>query len=173
MGRILSDTEIRDLLQERKPLPANWATRLKTIPKAEQQYKQRQLEVNGDNGHDFKIVLRQSALNPMDFSCILVFIDKDGTEYPLIRFNGDHPSGHTNRVEKSAGEKNHTFKDTCHIHEATERYQRAGKKIDHFAKPTKLYNSFDSALAEFVKTNGFDVPSAPNGTLFTLPKSDQ
>jgi hypothetical protein len=164
--RVLTDVEIRQLLNERKLLPANWHTRLKPKDKADARFKQREYTVNGDGGHEFRIVLRQSTLNILDFSIILIFQDTDGSEYRLTRFNGKHPSEHTNKVEVDMeraakrgkkGRQQHSFRNVFHVHKASERYQIAGYDIDGFAEPTTEYSSFETALSLFVGSNGFTI----------------
>ncbi len=158
MHRILKDEEINGLLQERKPLPENWRVRLKLLPKTGFKHLQRDLQVRGTNGNIFRIILRQSVINPSDFSVILVFLDKDGTEFRLCRYNGKHPSEHTNKVEKARGDDNAEFRNQFHVHLATERYQQDGFEIDGYAEMTNKYCSLDSALLEFFKANEFQLP---------------
>jgi hypothetical protein len=156
--RVLSDMEIETLLAERKALPDNWDSRLALRDKARQMHRQREFELRGDNGNDFRIVLRQNLLNQLDFSIILTFVDKDRTEYRLVRFNGRHPSQHTNKFEKRKGLSNFAFRNRFHIHRATERYQMEGLEIDGYAEVTDRYDSFDSALTTFVTSNGIVAP---------------
>lgn len=158
MPRILEDREIEALLKEQKALPSNWRTRLKLLPKTDSKHLQRDLDVSGANGNAFRIVLRQSVLNVLDFSIILIFREKDGNEFRLCRYNGKHPSEHTNRLEKPKGGENACFRNQFHIHMATERYQQQGFEIDGYAEVTRRYSSFDSALKEFLGTNGFVLP---------------
>jgi len=158
MHRILKDEEINDLLQERKPLPDNWRARLKLLPKMGFKHLQRDLQVRGANGHTFRIVLRQSAMNLSDFSVILVFQDKDGVEFRLCRYNGKHSSEHTNRLERARGDANAAFRNQFHIHTATERYQQGGFEIDGYAEVTDKYCSFDLALTEFLRATRFQLP---------------
>ena len=168
MSRVLLDTEIDGLLAERKPLPANWRVRLAVREKSGQMHRQRELELQGDGGRQFQVVLRQNILNQLDFSIILIFVDADGTDYRLVRFNGRHPSQHTNKWEKRKGLSNWSFRNRFHIHKATERYQVDGLEIDGYAEVTERYDSFDSALTEFVKDNGIEAPGGePDLPLFT------
>ena len=160
------DAEIAELLAEEKPLPENWQARLKTLAKANQAYKRRDLGITGAQGHPFRVILRQSTHSPLDFSVILTFTDEDGTEYRLIRYNGRHASQHTNKWEKARGMENSTFRNRFHIHRATERYQLAGFAIDGFAEPTDEYGSFDAALDLFTMNHGFRRPEEPTGPLF-------
>jgi hypothetical protein len=159
MARILTDEEIARLLQEAKPLARNWETRLRPLPKSNSKFTQRHCEMEGKNGHTFRIIIRRNMINPLDFSIILVFRDEDGAEFNLCRYNGKHPSQHTNKLEKSKGLPNGSFRNTFHIHMATQRYQEKGLSIDGYAEVTNEYSSFDAALRTFVRANGFSVPS--------------
>lgn len=169
MPRLLPETEIADLLAEQKPLPGNWRTRLAVKQKADQTFRQRDLELKGQQGHTFKLILRSNVLNPLDFSIVLVFVDDDGTQYRLVRYNGRHPSQHTNKWEKIRQLSNAAFRNRFHIHRATERYQMEGLEIDGYAEVTESYDSFESALEEFVKSNGLIVPEATGSDDPTLP----
>ena len=121
-------------------------------------YLQRSLRVTGENGNVFKLVLRRHEELLLDFSVILTFVDRDGEEYRLTRFNGRH-SEHTNKLEKAQGEPEHSFRDAFHVHLATERYQLAGLEIDGYATITNLYGSYDQALEEFLSAYAFVAPS--------------
>jgi len=156
--RILKDDEIAGFLKELKPLPENWKTRLKLSPKTGFKHLQREFQVRGVNGNTYRIVIRHSTVNALDFSVILLFRDKDGVEFRLCRYNGKHPSEHTNRLEKAKGNANAVFRDRFHIHVATERYQQEGYEIDGYAEVTDRYSSFVSALSEFLKANAFQLP---------------
>jgi hypothetical protein len=106
-------------------------------------------------------------VNPLDFSIILIFRDEDGTEFNLCRYNGKHPSQHTNKLEKSKGLPDSSFRNAFHIHMATQRYQEEGLNIDSYAEVTNEYSSFDTALRTFVRTNGFSV-SGDEPSLFDV-----
>ncbi len=150
MAIILTDEEIGNLLIEVKPLPDDWKKKLGLQAKQDAAFRHRGLTVDGVSGKHFRIIIRQAVNNPEDFSIILMFMASDGTEYRLSRFNGRHPSEHTNRIEKLGGQPNASFRNVFHIHRATERYQLAGRSIDSYAEPTTAYNSIDSALAHFL-----------------------
>ncbi|MBA7646045.1 hypothetical protein ES703_53806 [subsurface metagenome] len=158
MAKILTDEEIAELLQEPKQLTRNWETRLRPRPKSNFKFIQRDCEIKGENGHTFRIILRHNMINPLDFSIILSFQDEDGTEFNLCRYNGKHPSQHTNKLEKSKGLPDSSFRNAFHIHMVTQRYQEEGLNIDGYAEVTNEYSSFDTALRTFVRTNGFSVP---------------
>lgn len=158
MHRVLTDTEITLLLAERKPLPDNWQKRLCPRAKSDGSYTQCELDLNGSNGRKYRVIIRGSTINPLDFSLILVFRDEDGSDYRLVRFNGRHPSRHTNKWEKARKLPNAVFHGRFHIHMATERYQLEGYEIDGYAEVTDRFDSFESALHAFVRSNGLILP---------------
>ena len=160
MQKILKDDEIAQLLVEKKPLPEDWEGKLEPRAKQNVAFSQCELKVLGVSGKDFRVVIRQAAGNLEDFSIILMYRDIDGSEYRLSRFNGRHPSEHTNKVEKHEGKSGVSFRNVCHIHRATERYQLAGLDIDGFAEPTTVYNSFNGALRTFLDFYNFARPEA-------------
>ena len=64
-----TDQEIERMIRERKPLPDNYHTRTQLRPK--RGHKERELDVDGVEGNSYRLVLRQSDCNSMDFSIIL------------------------------------------------------------------------------------------------------
>lgn len=166
MSRILSDIEIRQLLAEPKPLMPNWESRLRLTPKAQEAFSQRTLSFQLLNGHEFSLVLRSNRLSPFDFSVILVFKDIDGTEYVLRRHNGAHPSRHTNEYEKRQNLPNAELPVCFHRHLATERYQKAGLKIDGYAEQTSDYNDMRTAQDAMISEAGFVLPQLLQPLLF-------
>lgn len=166
MPRTLTDDEIDNLVAESKPLPKGWTTRLRPNRKSNHEYSQRALEVEGEAGNQFRIIIRKNAINPLDFSLILTFKDSDGSVFVLRRYNGKHPSQHTNRLEKARGDPNSSFRNTFHIHKATQRYQEEGLPIDGYAEETSEYASFDTALEAFVHSNGIGLPGDDQPSLF-------
>jgi len=160
MVKILKDSEINRLFQIPKPLPKGWRTRLNLRESKLGSHKKRDLPISMDT-LTFTIKCRQNAQNPFDFSIILCYQDGENNEYRLLRCNGKHPSAHTNKLERQAGDADHTF-DTCfHVHQATERYQEPGYKIDGYAERTDGYNDYETALEHFVKRCGFVDPDPP------------
>lgn len=166
MARTLTDDEIDSLVAESKSLKKGWTKRLRPHAKSNLQHAQRALEVQGEAENKFRIIIRKNAINPLDFSIILTFKDKDGSEFVLRRYNGKHPSQHTNRLEKARGEPNSSFRNTFHIHKATQRYQDEGLPIDGYAEETTEYASFDTALQAFVRSNGIVLPGDDAPSLF-------
>jgi hypothetical protein len=158
MARILTDVEIQQLLVEPKPLDPKWDSKLRLRPKTQEVFEQGSYDLCLPNGHEFSLVLRRNRLSPLDFSVILVFKDTDGTEYILRRHNGAHPSKHTNEFEKRLGLPNAQLPVCVHRHLATERYQRAGLKIDGYAERSEDYNDINTAREAMIREAGFIVP---------------
>lgn len=177
MSRVLTEKEIAELLAEAKPLPANWRSRLSVRQKADRSFTHREFDVQGSRERKFRIIIRGNSLNPSDFSLILVFRDTDGSDYRLVRFNGRHPSQHTNKWEKTRNLTNSTFRNRFHIHMATERYQLDGYEIDGYAEVTDRYDSQESAIQLFVRSNGLEVAEDERedegSTLFEQREEDQ
>jgi hypothetical protein len=165
MPAVLTDEEIEGLISETKPLQPGWRTRLRPRPKGNRRHAERELPVRCPTGHDFRVIVRESQLNKLDFSVILVYQDRTGAEYTLLRCNGRHPSRHTNHVEKARGDENHTFGPCFHVHRATERYQVADHKIDGYAEESTDYDSLEGALEVFLGVCGFEEPPSPQPRL--------
>lgn len=157
MGAILSDDDIARLVAEKKPLPEDYRTKIQIRPK--RGHKERELDVKGVDGSDFRLILRQSVINPLDFSIILVYRPpKSNQLFRLRRYNGKSHE-HTNCIEVE------TFYD-FHIHEATERYQEIGAREDTYAQSTNRFSDFHQAISCVLKDCGFEVPSDPQLNLF-------
>jgi hypothetical protein len=166
MARILSDVEIRQLLVEPKPLVPNWENRLKLVQKAQEAFSQRGLSIPLSNGHEFSLILRSNRFSPLNFSVILVFKDVDGSEYILRRHNGIHPSRHTNAYEKRLDLPNAELPVCFHRHFATERYQKAGLKIDGYAERTDDYTDIRTAQDMMIRDAGFILPLNTQTVMF-------
>ena len=157
MAAIFSDQEIYHLIQERKPLPDDYRTKIQIRPKLG--HKERELDIKGADGGDYRLILRQSIFNPLDFSVILVYRPpKSNQFFRLQRYNGKSHE-HTNPIE---GE---TFYD-FHIHQATEKYQEIGAREDTFAKPTDRFADFQQAITCILIDCGFEKPLDSQGHLF-------
>ncbi|MGI8771573.1 MAG: hypothetical protein ACR2JE_09050 [Acidobacteriaceae bacterium] len=129
---ILSDAVIGELILEAKTIPDGLCPLTKQIER--NQHQRRDFEIVGAQGSKFVLATRQSMLNVLDFSAILGYkMPGFNTVFRLRRYNGKSHE-HTNAIEN---EKFRAF----HIHKATERYQRNGRKEDHFATiDTRFYN---------------------------------
>ena len=144
-----SDEDIASLVGERKPLIADWRDRLRLRPK--RGHEERDLDCTGELGSEFRVILRQSILNTLDFSAILaVRVPQSNRLFRLRRYNGKSHE-HTNHIEGD------TFYD-YHIHIATERYQEIGAREDAYAEATDRYSELGGALDCLLLDAGFDVP---------------
>ena len=156
MGVVLSYDDIAHLLAEKKPLPDDYRSKIQVRPK--RGHKERELDVKGVNGSEFRLVLRQSIINPLDFSIILGYRPpKSNQLFRLRRYNGKSHE-HTNSIEEE------TFYD-FHIHEATERYQEIGAREDTYAQPTR-FSDFHQAVSCMIKDCVFETPFDQQRKLF-------
>jgi hypothetical protein len=157
MAVILTDQEIARLIEEAKPLPSDYQVKIQTRPK--RGHKERELDLNGASGSDFRLVLRQSLFNPLDFSAILIYRPPNSNQlFRLRRYNGKSHE-HTNSIE---GKVFYDF----HIHQATQRYQEIGAREDTFAEPTERFAEFQQALNCLFKDCNFQTPFDPQRKLF-------
>jgi len=152
-----SDAEIARMIQERKPLPDNYRARVQLREK--RGHKDREFDVTGKDGTQYRIILRQSNFNTLDFSIILAVIPAGSNQlFRLRRYNGKHGE-HTNQIEGN------TFYD-FHIHQATARYQENGMKEDSYAEATNRYADFHAALRCMLEDCGFETPGDAQTSLF-------
>ncbi|HEX8949558.1 MAG TPA: hypothetical protein VF790_11380 [Dissulfurispiraceae bacterium] len=139
-------------MSEQKPLPRDYRERIETKPK--RGHKKRELDITGAAKSEFRLILRQSDFNPLDFSVILAYrAPKSNQLFRLRRYRRYKGKSHehTNTIEGQ------TFYD-FHIHMATDRYQDAGLREDWFAEPTERYADFHGAVQCMMKDCGFDPP---------------
>jgi hypothetical protein len=152
-----NDAAITRLISESKPLPLDYRERIRIKPK--RGHSERELDVRGTGSSEFRLILRQSQFNPLDFSVILAYRPPGLSQlFRLRRYNGKSHQ-HTNTLE---GITFYNF----HIHTATERYQDSGLREDSFAEPTDRFVDFQSAIRCMLTDCGFDVPSDPQRELF-------
>jgi hypothetical protein len=152
----LTDEEIGAFVREIKALPVDYRARTRTRPK--QGHSERELDVEGTSGSSFRLILRQSLVNPLDFSVILVYsIPGTNQLFRLRRHNGKSHE-HTNKLEGN------TFYD-FHEHYATERYQDSGFREDAYAEPTDRFADFEGAITWMIEDCGLSLPDAPQGSL--------
>ena len=157
MAVTYTDDQIDALVQERKPLPANWRDR--TRMKAKRGHDEQHLDLTGEAGTGFRLMLRQNRINGLDFSVILAVLVPQSTQvFRLRRYNG-RSHQHTNAIE------NERFYD-FHIHLATERYQAIGAREDAYARPTDRYGDVHGALDCLFADANFSVPPKAQGDLF-------
>jgi hypothetical protein len=141
----VTDKEITGFIKEKKTLPADFSINSIRFKDRENQ-KCCDLDVPGDLGNNYKIIIRQSKLNPLDFSVILGVM-RGGGVFRIKRYNGDSHT-HTNKLE---GQEI----DGYHIHKATERYQDAGFQEDAYAESANTYTDWQSALRKAIEENNF------------------
>jgi hypothetical protein len=150
----LSDATIAALVAEPKPVDANIATRLQKL-RAAHGHGEQKFDITGTAGSQFRVVVRQSASNPLNFSVILTYLPPGTNVYfRLRRYNGNNHE-HTNRLEGSR------ISFRFHVHQATERYQAAGSKEDAFAEETARYFDLSSAVGCLLAECGFVLPPPP------------
>ena len=154
-----TDDEIDALVEERKPLPADWRSRIRM--KAKRSHDEQHVDFRGEAGTEFRLILRQSRVNRLDFSIVLaVRVEQSTRVFRLRRYNGKSHE-HTNQIEN---EKFYDF----HIHFATERYQELGAREDAYARPTGRYGTFRDALGCLFEDANCDVPLEAQGELVDL-----
>ena len=131
----LTDNFIQHLLKEPKKVISEYRKLSQKMHHEEVNYD----VISQDGKNFYTLVIRQSRTHPSNFSCGLRWKSPSSQEIILVRYNGD---GHIHR--------NHLEKETIefkkHIHKATERYIKAGKKAEHYAKETDRYNDLPGAL---------------------------
>ncbi|MCY4254790.1 MAG: hypothetical protein OXE51_01485 [Gammaproteobacteria bacterium] len=121
-------------------------------------HDEQELDITGEAGSKFRLILRQSKVNALDFSVILgLLVPSSNRVFRLRRYNGRHE--HTNRIE------NETFYG-FHIHAATERYQELGAAEDTYAESSNRYGSFEGALRCLFADSGFSIPPEQQFGLF-------
>lgn len=149
---LLNDGEISALLAEQKSEvdPRKLLqTFAHTTPK--DGHRRHAITVTGAAGNRFQLSLRQSILDPYDFSVILTVIRPQGS-LNLRRHNGTSHA-HSNPIE---GDR---FQGVCHVHEASERYQRRGSDAEHFARPTTDFSDLATAVISMLHVVSFPPPS--------------
>lgn len=153
-----SDQEIQSLISEPKPVSGDW-DRLTTL-RSKRGHEERQLELTGEHGNRFYLILRKNILNHLDFSVIMATPTPSSNKlFRLRRYNGKSHK-HTNKIERE------TFYD-FHIHYATERYQKLkyGRE-DSYAKPTNRYSDYQGAISCLIDDCNFKLHDTDQATLF-------
>jgi len=158
--QILSDEQIRALIEEPKPMPSGLEP-LGAMSKRSQHYRKDFSFVCPTSGNEFIVIIRKSAINMLDFSVILGYKPSYIHEvFRLRRYNGKSHH-HSNVLER--GPRFYDF----HIHTATERYQRQGGfEEDAFAEPTIRYQTIERAIQCLLDDCGFR-PQIDTSPLFT------
>ncbi len=134
----LNDDKIMDLLNCTKRL-TNPNVRTKTIDGHNQvNYK---VDAKDGSGHIFQIYKRQNTREGMenDFSCGISWVSPNGETITLKRYNGSSHR-HPNHIEGTR------LDFEPHIHFATEKYIKANRKPEGFAKSTDRYQTLEGAF---------------------------
>ena len=127
--------------------------------KTKRKHKEGFVDVPGELGNIFRVILRQGLINPLDFSVILGYkIPWLKTIFRLRRYNGKGHS-HSNPIEK---EDFYNF----HVHLATQRYQEQGSSEDAYAKRSDDYDNIDQAIECLLRDCNFVFPEGAQGRLF-------
>jgi hypothetical protein len=156
---VLSDIEIAALIAEAKSLPEDWREQLGKF-KQKHVHRESSIDIQGEHGSRFRLVIRRSDINAKNFSVALLYAAPElGREFRLRRYNGNHHQ-HTNRIEGT--QINFDF----HVHEATYRYQELGADEDAYARPTDEFHDTDSALKCLFAECNFSVPRPDELELF-------
>ena len=157
MDNILSDQKITELIRERKVLLNENRNKFrKTTHRGNDEYR---LNVTGENGNKFRVIVRMSVFNKLNFSVILgVKVPPPKKFFRLKRYNGDYHL-HTNTIEDEEIEG-------FHIHTATERYQVNSVREETYAEPTDRYTDANGALKCLFVDANFEDPNALQDTLF-------
>ena len=148
----LTDATIAELIDEVKNIPTGLAVPLKAMTERNGHW-QKSYEIESETSNRFIVKIRQSCINPMNFSVILGYmLPGTYTVFRLRRYNGKSHD-HTNVLEN---EKFYDF----HVHKATQRYQIAGFNEDHFAERTSRFCDIGSAVECLLNECGFRSPLA-------------
>lgn len=143
-GFFLTDTQIDALVHEPKRLNRSSRAILHSMEaKKGREMLHEQASIvfprNADEGK-WRIYLRLSKKNSLDFSCGIGFIPAGRkSDFTIRRYNGKSHE-HTNWLDGVA--PFYGF----HIHRATEQYQQSSYADDHYAEPTELYTDFYGAF---------------------------
>lgn len=133
---MLTDEDIDWLLSHAKKI-----TGPKGKPRTQRRSEQRGYFVESVEGsYKFELYTRQNMIDQDHYSCGLIYHAADGTNVPLVRYNG---SNHEHRNPLEGGE---LIRFKCHIHRATQRYIEMGDKAEKYAETTDRYTNLDGAL---------------------------
>ena len=148
-----TDEEINDLIHTPKA-PVGDRTDLPRLRDAGMHARATAL-FRDDDGNEFKVVLRRSRANALDFSVILaVRMPRSNRWFRLRRYNG-RSHVHRNRIEG-------TTVSGFHIHTATERYQRSGRREDAYAEAATTYGDYEGAVSCLIEEANLGIARRPD-----------
>lgn len=138
-------------------MPGDFRSRVQPRPK--RGHRERDLDITGEDSSGFRLIIRESMLNPLDFSVVLAYrLPQSSDLFRLRRYNG-LAHEHTNSMERQSF---YNF----HIHQATQRYQELGADEDSYAEPTDRYGDLQQAIDCMLVDCNFDVPPQLQERLF-------
>lgn len=162
MSLFFKDQEIEKMIREEKHIPLSGYEALYTLSKQKNQHKEQNVDIERSIDKDslFQIIIRQSVLNPLDFTVILALAFKNNNQiFKLRRYNGKSHRHH-NKLES---EKFYDF----HIHQATEKYQLEGyNKEEIYAEPTDKYSDLRGAIDLMIKECNIIIPVGAQQSIF-------
>ncbi len=150
MSVFLTDNEIKSLIGERKIFGSD----LSDLPKmkSKKAHEEWQMALERNDGSVFKLILRRSTINHIDFSAILGYIPPNSNQvFRLLRYNGKSHQHTNGRTKPSFYE--------FHIHKATEESQRNGLAEDFYAEPTERYSDLHDALTCLINDCNISYPN--------------
>ena len=154
----LSDEQIAELISGSKSSPDVDALLGKLKPASG--HLRADVPVAAEGGREFRLKLRQSQEDLLDFSVILVYHMPDSNkQFRLQRHNGSSHQ-HRNRIEHT------TIDYHFHRHKATERYQLLGAREDGYAEVADDFYDLRSALRRILEQCSFEIPHSPQLKLF-------
>ena len=127
--------------------------------KAKRGHDEQYLDLTGEAATGFRLILRQSRINGLDFSIILAVLVPQTTQ---VFGCAATTAGVTNTPTRSRTRRSTTFT----FHFATERYQELGAREDGYARPTDRYGTFQDALDCLFMDANVSVPPKAQGELF-------
>lgn len=152
-----TDQQITEMLAERKQPPADTRRPLSLTRK--RIHDERNLDLQGDSGAKYRLILRQNTRNVLDFSVILAReLPGSGGVFRLRRHNGKGHE-HNNKIEGDVVYDHH-------IHYATERYQECGFDEDGYAEATDRYSTIGEAVDYMIDSGNITILPAVQRELF-------
>ncbi len=150
---IIDDQKIKTLVNEKKDIPKDIFKTIGDLNNFKQKRGHREInfEIKGVNNNQFRLIIRISIHNSLDFSCILTYTLPDiNSEFILLRYNGKSHE-HENSLE-------HEIFYNFHIHYATQRYQEHGFSEEEYAIVTDRYSHYIDAFQCLIKDCNCQTP---------------
>lgn len=148
---ILDDAQIAALIGEPKPTVEPSALTPVTHKGTHHAHREAQQSVATAGGSSFRLIVRQSTFDPLDFSVILGYELPESTRVFRLRRHNGNSHDHPNRLEQAVVQG-------FHVHLATERYQLAGYEEDGYAETTNSYSDLAGAIHSMIAIANFNPP---------------